>query len=92
MVKLGMNDDSKCFEFGRGIAKLLERVSAKFIALGGTIREPITRRMYFRIDGSAIDIGPTNEPITTRLVLDCMGNGSPISAQQRYVGSCAAGY
>ena len=55
--------------------------------------------------GSAIGIGPTNEPITTRLVLDCMGNGSPISAQQRYgikpdgivpllvhVGSCAAGY
>ena len=52
--------------------------------------------------GAAIDLGEDEEPITSRLVLDCMGNGSPISRQQRYgmkpdgvccvVGSCASGF
>jgi len=85
-------------------ARLLERVSAKFVALGGTIREqtPLTGVCISESIGSAIDIGPNNEPITSRLVLDCMGNNSPISAQQRYgikpdgvcavVGSCGGGY
>jgi len=52
--------------------------------------------------GAALDMGDDVEPITTKLVLDCMGNASPISRQQRYgrkpdgvcavVGSCAGGY
>ena len=52
--------------------------------------------------GAAIDMGDDSEPVTTRLVLDCMGNASPISRQQRYgrkpdgvcavVGSCAGGF
>jgi lycopene cyclase CruP len=50
--------------------------------------------------GTAMDLGEENEPVTTRLVLHCMGNGSPIFRQQRcsvqpdgvcyVVGSCAA--
>jgi flavin-dependent dehydrogenase len=85
-------------------AELLERVSKRFLAIGGTIKEQ-TRLQGVCVSemvGSAIDLGEDNEPITSRLVLDCMGNASPISAQQRYgikpdgicavVGSCAGGY
>lgn len=85
-------------------AVLLERVSKRFREIGGTIREQ-TRLQGVCVSemvGSAIDMGDDNEPITTRLVLDCMGNASPISAQQRYgmkpdgvcavVGSCAGGF
>ena len=52
--------------------------------------------------GGALDLGEEDDPVTSRLVLDCMGNASPISRQQRYgmkpdgvcavVGSCAAGF
>ncbi len=84
---------------------LLERVSKRFIELGGTIQEQ-TRLQGVVVSealGAAVDLGDVHqEPITTRLVLDCMGNASPISRQQRYgqkpdgvcavVGSCAAGY
>lgn len=52
--------------------------------------------------GAALDVGNDAEPITARLVVDCMGNASPISRQQRHglkpdgvcavVGSCASGY
>lgn len=85
-------------------AELLARVSKRFLAIGGTIKEQ-TRLEGVCVSegiGSAIDLGKDNEPITSRLVLDCMGNASPISAQQRYgikpdgicavVGSCAGGY
>jgi flavin-dependent dehydrogenase len=85
-------------------AVLLERVAQRFRENGGTILEEtrlqgvvISERM-----GGALDLGQEEEPITSRLVLDCMGNASPISRQQRYgmkpdgvcavVGCCAAGY
>lgn len=85
-------------------AELLERVSKRFVEIGGKIKEQ-TRLQGVCVSesmGSAIDLGDENEPITARLVLDCMGNASPISAQQRYgmkpdgicavVGSCAGGF
>lgn len=85
-------------------AELLKRASERFVAIGGKIKEE-TRLQGVCVSegiGSAIDLGDENEPITSRLVLDCMGNASPISAQQRYgvkpdgicavVGSCAGGY
>lgn len=85
-------------------AELLERVSKRFLAIGGKIKEQ-TRLQGVCVSesiGSAVDVGDSAEPITARLVLDCMGNASPISAQQRYgmkpdgicavVGSCAGGY
>ena len=83
---------------------LLERVAARFRDLGGVIRED-TRLFGVTVSdtvGAALDIGDSNEPITTNLLMDCMGNASPISRQQRdgikpdgvcaVVGSCAAGF
>jgi 2-polyprenyl-6-methoxyphenol hydroxylase-like FAD-dependent oxidoreductase len=83
---------------------LLERVSKRFLENGGTILEQ-TRLQGVAVSesvGAALDLGEKDEPITSRLVLDCMGNASPISRQQRYgmkpdgvcavVGSCAAGF
>jgi hypothetical protein len=83
---------------------LLERVARRFRQLGGAIRED-TRLYGVTISdtvGTALDIGEKSDPITTHLLLDCMGNASPISRQQRdgikpdgvcaVVGSCAAGY
>lgn len=83
---------------------LLERASKKFLSLGGVIKQDtrLSGVVVSELVGAALDLGDTNEPLTARLVIDCMGNGSPISRQQRYgmkpdgvcavVGSCAAGY
>ncbi|KAG7361044.1 hypothetical protein IV203_036144 [Nitzschia inconspicua] len=85
-------------------ALLLERVSKRYQAIGGVIKEQtrLSGVCVSELVGSAIDLGEDQEPITARLVLDCMGNASPISAQQRYgkkadgiccvVGSCAGGF
>jgi hypothetical protein len=83
---------------------LIERVSKRFKELGGVIKEN-TRLAGVAVSekvGSALDLGPDLEPITASIVLDCMGNASPISRQQRWgmkpdgicavVGSCAAGF
>jgi len=83
---------------------LIERVSDRFKYIGGVIKEEtrLSGICVSELVGSAIDLGENNEPVTAKLVLDCMGNASPISAQQRYgqkadgiccvVGSCAAGF
>jgi hypothetical protein len=85
-------------------AVLIERVSKTFEDLGGVIREqcPLKGITLSENFGSALDLGSEMEPITTTLLLDCMGNASPITRQQRWgmkpdgvcavVGSCAAGY
>ena len=83
---------------------LIERVKQRFEEWGGVVKEE-TRLQGVAISellGSALDLGNSAEPITARLVLDCMGNGSPISRQQRFgmkpdgicavVGSCASGF
>jgi hypothetical protein len=83
---------------------LLERVAERFVQLGGVIRTD-TKLFGVTISdtvGAALDVGESNEPITTHLLMDCMGNASPISRQQRHgmkpdgvcavVGSCAAGF
>ena len=85
-------------------AILLERVKKRFLSLGGQVKEQ-TRLEGVVVSekiGSALDLGEKKQPITSRLVIDCMGNDSPISRQQRYgkkpdgvcavVGSCAGGY
>lgn len=83
---------------------LIERVKNRFIDLGGVVKElsPIKGIAISESLGTAIDLGDEKEVVTARLVLDCMGNASPISRQQRYglkpdgvccvVGSCAGGY
>ena len=83
---------------------LLDIVKKRFESLGGTILEN-TRLSGICVSekvGAALDLGEDKKPLTSRLVLDCMGNASPISRQQRYgmkpdgvcavVGSCASGF
>ena len=84
-------------------AVLIKNVARRFKENGGVILEKKTLKGVVVSEslGAAIDMGD-NEPITTRLVLDCMGNASPITRQQRYgmkpdgvcavVGSCASGF
>eukprot|EP00550_Attheya_septentrionalis_P007086 CAMPEP_0198283430 /NCGR_PEP_ID=MMETSP1449-20131203/3014_1 /TAXON_ID=420275 /ORGANISM="Attheya septentrionalis, Strain CCMP2084" /LENGTH=719 /DNA_ID=CAMNT_0043980015 /DNA_START=91 /DNA_END=2247 /DNA_ORIENTATION=- len=85
-------------------AILLETVSKRFTSLGGVIMEhtPLKGVVVSETNGAALDLGADVEPVTARLVLDCMGNASPVSRQQRYgmkpdgvccvVGSCAGGF
>eukprot|EP00956_Cyclotella_meneghiniana_P043740 scaffold285663_cov139-Cyclotella_meneghiniana.AAC.2 len=85
-------------------AILIENVARRFKEKGGIILEksPLKGVVISDSLGAAIDMGDDNEPITSRLILDCMGNGSPITRQQRYglkpdgvcavVGSCASGF
>jgi hypothetical protein len=83
---------------------LLERVIARFRSLEGSVLEK-TRLEGICVSeavGTALDIGVDSDILTSRLVLDCMGNSSPISRQQRFgmkpdgvctvVGSCASGF
>jgi hypothetical protein len=83
---------------------LVEKVKQHFLKEGGVISE-LTRIKCISVSsslGAAVDVGETADPITARLVLDCMGNASPISRQQRHgkkpdgvccvVGSCAGGF
>eukprot|EP01082_Thalassiosira_pseudonana_P013362 g12527.t1 g12527 contig6:2093323-2095461(+) len=85
-------------------AVLIQNVSKRFKEMGGTVLEgsPLKGIVISESLGAAIDMGDDKEPITSRLILDCMGNGSPISRHQRYgmkpdgvcavVGSCAGGF
>jgi len=83
---------------------LIENVKNRFISSGGVVKES-TRIKGIVISeniGASVDIGDSENPVTSRLVLDCMGNASPISRQQRFgkkpdgvccvVGSCAGGF
>lgn len=86
-------------------AYLIETVSNRFKENGGTILEGV-RLQGVTVSssvGCALDIGENEDDVlTTRLLLDCMGNASPITRQQRYgqrpdgicavVGSCAKGF
>jgi len=93
---------------------LLDIVAKRFQSSGGVLKEFTSLKgvVVSESVGVALDVENskkgkgdtvmTTEPITTRLLLDCMGNASPISAQQRFgikpdgicavVGTCAAGY
>lgn len=83
---------------------LIDRAAARFKELGGVLLEETRLQGVVVSDsiGSAVDLGPDVDPVTTQLVLDCMGNASPISRQQRrgtkpdgvcaVVGSCASGF
>jgi len=80
---------------------LLETLRDKFLAAGGTLREHCPfESAAIAPDGVAIRAGETE--IAARLLVDAMGNFSPIAAQARQgakpdgacvvVGSCARGY
>lgn len=83
---------------------LIELAADRFEYLGGKIiqQAPVKGICVSESDGVALDLGSKQMVVTSRIVLDCMGNASPISRQQRYgqqpdgicvvVGSCAGGY
>eukprot|EP00797_Seminavis_robusta_P018807 Sro2822_g337970.2 (1168) ;mRNA; f:4275-7862 len=94
---------------GLSPAILIDRVAKRFYEMGGVIRErcPLNGVAVSAQVGCAIDLGSYDkdedvEPITAKMVLDCMGYGSPVARQQRYgvkpdsicmvFGSCAEGY
>ena len=95
---------SEILNLGVSPTLLIENVAERFKERGGTIIEQtrVNGVCLSELVGCAIDLGLDTEPITTKLVLDCMGNSSPITAQQRHgvkpdgicavVGSCARGY
>ena len=81
---------------------LIEMVKEKFLNQGGTLlEESPLKRIDVYSDMAVIDVGK-DKRITTRLVIDAMGNGSPISRQIRgpvepdgicvVVGGCASGF
>jgi len=86
---------------------LLARAQSRFLAAGGVVHEntPI-QGIRIAPNGAAVEVKSTEmmggEELTGRLVIDCMGNQSPISRQARagqqpdgiciVVGTCASGF
>jgi lycopene cyclase CruP len=84
---------------------LLERAKQRFLAAGGVVRDntPI-EGVRIHPNGAAVDVAAAGDAgaITARLLIDCMGNQSPISRQHRWgkqpdgicivVGTCATGF
>lgn len=83
---------------------LIQRVAERFRSGGGTILEqsPMMGIAISEYTGAAVNLGEGREPITASLVLDCIGEQSPIARQRRYgrvptgvcavVGACASGF
>jgi lycopene cyclase CruP len=80
---------------------LLETLKQKFLAANGKLLEE-TAFQNATIHPNGVAIETDNQTLTTRLLIDTMGNFSPIAAQARngekpegvclVVGSCAEGY
>ena len=81
---------------------LIEMVKRKFVSIGGTVlEESPLKQIDVYSDRAILDLG-TGRKVSARLVIDAMGNGSPISRQIRgpvepdgicvVVGGCASGF
>ena len=83
-------------------AVLIQKASERFVAAGGTLREEAALRGIAIRPGAAVLSTADGGTLRARLVLDAMGQRSPIVAQVRrgarpdgaciVVGSCARGY
>ncbi|KAG6557903.1 hypothetical protein Mapa_000081 [Marchantia paleacea] len=83
-------------------AKLIETVKQRFIQAGGTVFEGMGLSKVDIFDDGAVVYLDNDEILKARLVLDCMGNASPIVRQVRWgqrpdgvcmvVGTCARGF
>ncbi|KAG5188184.1 hypothetical protein JKP88DRAFT_193455, partial [Tribonema minus] len=88
---------------------MVQRARARFEAAGGVVMEQAAiSGVSVRPNGASVAVatGPADKPVTSnvtaRLVLDCMGNGSPMVRQIRWgrkpdgmclvVGCCARGF
>ena len=62
---------------------ILERVMARFLQSGGEVRTEtqIHGICVSGAVGAAIDVGEFEEPITSKLLIDCMGKSSPVLSQ-----------
>ncbi|BFI33798.1 hypothetical protein MPTK2_4g18450 [Marchantia polymorpha subsp. ruderalis] len=83
-------------------AKLIETVKQRFLQAGGTVFESTGLSKVDVFDDGAAVYLDNDELLKARLVLDCMGNASPIVRQVRWgqrpdgvclvVGTCARGF
>lgn len=82
--------------------KLIEIVKERFLATGGVLLEGVGLKKAGVFDNGVVISLDNSEPIVTRLVIDAMGNFSPILRQVRWgqkpdgvclvVGGCARGF
>lgn len=112
-IRVGFQGEDGPFEFytkdilhlGVSPGTLLERAKQRFLAAGGVVRDNTSiEGVRIAPNGAAVDVAGLDEAaaITGRLVIDCMGNQSPISRQHRWgqqpdgicivVGTCASGF
>eukprot|EP00953_Heterococcus_sp_UTEX-ZZ885_P013001 7435-Heterococcus_DN1.PRE.2 len=85
-----------CLNLGVKPDMLIQKARARFESAGGTVLENTSiTGITVRPNGAEISIA-SDSPLTARLVLDCMGNGSPLVRQMRWgrkpEGSCARGF
>ncbi|CAM6124484.1 unnamed protein product [Calypogeia fissa] len=83
-------------------AKLIETVKQRFLSAGGTILEGTGLSKVDVFDDEAVTLLDNKQSIRSRLILDVMGNASPIVRQIRWgqrpdgiclvVGGCARGF
>jgi hypothetical protein len=83
---------------------LIQRVADRFKNGGGTVLEqsPMLGIAISEYTGAAVNLGEGRDPITASLILDCIGEQSPVARQRRYgrvptgvcavVGSCTSGF
>lgn len=64
-------------------SQIIERVEARFRRAGGVILEgtSIQGISVSKTVGAALDVGESNEPITAKLIVDCMFKASPLRSQ-----------
>eukprot|EP00953_Heterococcus_sp_UTEX-ZZ885_P013004 7436-Heterococcus_DN1.PRE.3 len=85
-----------CLNLGVEPDMLIQKARARFESAGGTVLENTSiTGIAVKPNGAEISVA-SDSPLTARLVLDCMGNGSPLVRQMRWgrkpEGSCARGF
>ena len=70
---------------GLSSSLVIERVTANFRRAGGVVLEGTTIKgiCVSKTAGAAIDVGESNEPITAKLLVDCLGKLSTIASQNK---------
>jgi hypothetical protein len=73
-----------CLNLGVKPDMLIQKARARFESAGGTVLENTSiTGITVRPNGAEISVA-SDSPLTARLVLDCMGNGSPLVRQMRW--------
>jgi hypothetical protein len=73
-----------CLNLGVKPDALIQKARSRFESAGGTVLENTSiSGITVRPNGAEIAV-QSDSPLTARLVLDCMGNGSPLVRQMRW--------